>query len=535
MRFRAGISLIYPLLIGVALSSGVLINAGCGGGSSDAKPVGTPTPIATPTPTPTPPPATPVPLRAAVIWGPRSRQAAVTNAVGGPSSALSAIIRLTDPSGAGTPFTQTVNRGVNSGRQEYTSPNTIRPGIYNLQVQFFANENGTGSLVGTAAASATVLVDGTLSTTIATFGTIQKVVIPAGQFVNVGQTKDVIYEPRDASDNLIAVTPGSAFVTLVSQQSTVADQPAATVQAEQITGVNPIRATVTVKVDDAVSAPTDIAVRASALRLTVTPNPVEVSILLSQQFTANITNDGPAGSNGVTWAVKEGVTAGSITAGGLFTATRNEGVFTVVATSVYDPTVVVEVPVTVLSTVAVTVTPNPVPPVSFKGGTVQFTATVSKVPEGQDDTVVWTVKEGAAGGTITADGLYTSPATEGDFTVVATSRFDDRKFKEVTVPVRSLVTVDVTPNNPGPISINASLDFNVIVGGVPPVGSSDVTWSVRDAANNLVPNAIDADGLFTAPSTPGVYRIIATSVFDTNKSGSENITVQSGNQEVIIK
>jgi hypothetical protein len=331
-----------------------------------------------------------------------------------------------------------VNRGVTSGRQEYTtSPATIRPGIYNLQVQFFANENASGPLVGTAAASATVLLDGTLSTTIATFGTIQKVIIPAGQSVNIGETKTVIFEPRDASDNLVAITPGSAFVTLISQQSTVIGQPTVTVQGEDITGVNPRRATVTVKVDDAVSAPTDILVRAGTLQLTVTPNPAEVSILLTQQFTANIANDGPSGANGVTWLVKEGATAGSITADGLFTATSNEGVFTVVATSNYDPANVVEVPVTVISKVAVTITPNPVGPVSFKGATVQFAATVSNVPEGEDDTVVWSIKEGAAGGTITSDGLYTSPNTAGDYTVVATSRFDDRKFAEVTVPVRS--------------------------------------------------------------------------------------------------
>ncbi|GAB4451492.1 MAG: hypothetical protein OHK0029_00750 [Armatimonadaceae bacterium] len=583
--------------------------------------------------------------------------------------------------------------------------------MYNLSVTFHAEENAQGPIVGTAAASSTVLTDGTLSTTIATFGRIQRVVVPAGQVVKVGETRTVVYSALDSDNNVLAITPGSGFVNLVDSTSTVPGDPSASVQGEQITGINPIRAIVTVRVDDAVSPATNITV-SSDVAITVTPNPGDVSIQLSQQFTANVANDGPASVNGVTWSVKEGATAGTITPAGLFTATRNEGTFTIVARSNYDPNVVVETPVVVSSKVAVTVTPNPVPnPVSFKGGQQQFSASVSNVPEGQDAGVTWSVKEGATGGSITSEGLYTAPNQEGtftvvatsifdprrstevqvpvqslvgltvtptnpaavsirtgqvqfnanvtgvptggdtgvdwsieetgnsgsitqaglytagtvpgDYTVVATSRFDPRrqvrvtvpvrsfvnvaitptnpapisfnggtvqlnatvtgvpvgqdagvtwsivgnnadhtvsntglfsagatqgqftvratsnfdpaKFAEVTVTVTSLVVVNVTPDNPGPISINATQQFNVSVTGVPTGGTTAVTWTVRDANNNLVNGAIDSNGRFTAPATPGVYRVIATSQFDPTKSGQESITVQSGSQPIIIR
>jgi hypothetical protein len=276
----------------------------------------------------------------------------------------------------------------------------------------------------------------------------------------------------------------------------------------------------------------------SKVAVTITPNPAPTVSFkgVSVQFTASVSHipDGQDGS--VVWSVKEGAAGGTITADGLYTSPVAEGDFTVVATSRFDTRKFAEVKVPVRSPVtAVTVTPNPVPPTSFKGGTVQFAATVVTIPEGKDAGVNWSIKEGAVGGTITADGLYTTGNTEGDFTIVARSRFDDRVFKEVVVPVRSLVGVDVTPNNPTPISINDSRDFNVVVTGVPPVGTTAVTWSVRDANNNVVAGAINANGLFTAPSTPGVYRIIATSDFDPNRNGFELITVQSGNQPIIIK
>jgi len=78
----------------------------------------------------------------------------------------------------------------------------------------------------------------------------------------------------------------------------------------------------------------------------------------------------------------------------------------------------------------VTVTPADAR-VSF-GSSVQFKALVTG---GKDQAVTWTVQEGAPGGTVTADGLYTAPATSGSFHVVATSPTDAKLFGTARVTV----------------------------------------------------------------------------------------------------
>lgn len=531
MRFRVGSSVIYPLLLGFTVSTGLVFNAGCGGGSSNPPPSPTPTPTGSGSPTPTPTPLLPpVPLKSTIVWGPRSRQVLSQNEVSGPSSALSAVLRLAGASSNGGDFTQTLNRDVLNGRQDYnSSPAQVRPGVYNLTVTFHANAGAQGQVVGTAAASATVLADGSLTTTIATFGTIQRVTVLPNQSVNINETKTVVYETRDNAGNLVAVTPGSGFVNLVDATSTVNGQPSATVQGELITGVNPTQAVVTVKVDDAVSSPTSITVR-SFVNITAVPNPATVSILLSQQFTPTITNDGPAGANGVTYQVKEGAAAGSVTATGLFTATRSEGPFTLVIRSVYDPNVFIEVPITVTSLVGVTIDPSTFT-MSIKDQK-QFVASVSNIPPGDDETVTWEVVGGNANGSITSDGLYTAPATPGDYTILARSRFDTRKTATATVFVRSFVNIVVAPT-PVTLSIRETREFTATVTGVPNDVDTSVTWSAPDGGTLATSGPASVE--FTAPDAPGTYRLRATSNFDPATSTTINVKVSSGGLNVGIK
>jgi hypothetical protein len=83
----------------------------------------------------------------------------------------------------------------------------------------------------------------------------------------------------------------------------------------------------------------------------------------------------------------------------------------------------------------VSVTVNPIAGHTAPSGTVQFSATVS----GSADTaVVWSVEEGATGGTISAAGLYTAPATAGTYHVVATSHADSSALGTATVSVNSV-------------------------------------------------------------------------------------------------
>src|SRR5439155_20852765 len=69
------------------------------------------------------------------------------------------------------------------------------------------------------------------------------------------------------------------------------------------------------------------------------------------------------------------------------------------------------------------VAPDAIPP---------FTATVTGTA---NTSVTWSVQEGAAGGTVSAAGLYTASSTEGTYHVVATSAADTTRSAVATIAV----------------------------------------------------------------------------------------------------
>jgi hypothetical protein len=83
-------------------------------------------------------------------------------------------------------------------------------------------------------------------------------------------------------------------------------------------------------------------------------------------------------------------------------------------------------------TASVTVTPATA--TLAPGASRAFSAAVAGVPS---QAVVWTVTEGAAGGTVTSGGTYTASATLGRYHVVATSAADPSKSATATVDVVS--------------------------------------------------------------------------------------------------
>jgi WD40 repeat protein len=162
--------------------------------------------------------------------------------------------------------------------------------------------------------------------------------------------------------------------------------------------------------------------------ITVSPSAVTVSSTGTQSFTATVTG---TNNTGVTWSVQEGVTGGSITSAGAYTAPQAAGTYHVVATSQADNTK--------SATATVTVTPPPVVVSVFPmedtlgfGGLRDFHA---RVTGSSDTAVTWSVQEGVAGGTITPDGLYTAPNTAGTFHVVVTSVADPNRGATATVTV----------------------------------------------------------------------------------------------------
>ena len=80
--------------------------------------------------------------------------------------------------------------------------------------------------------------------------------------------------------------------------------------------------------------------------------------------------------------------------------------------------------------VTVTVTPNPI------SLTVGQTQTFNAAVAGSSNTAVtWSVQEGAAGGAITAAGLYTAPAGAGTYHVIATSQANVSASGNATITV----------------------------------------------------------------------------------------------------
>jgi hypothetical protein len=110
---------------------------------------------------------------------------------------------------------------------------------------------------------------------------------------------------------------------------------------------------------------------------------------------------------------------------------------------------------------AVTVTVSPSSAAVLPGGTQQFSASVNNAT---NQSVTWSVQEGASGGTINSSGLYTAPATQGTYHVVATSVAFPGKSSSVNVTVGTTYTLPSdrsTTWNPGIVAdtlLNKPLD-----------------------------------------------------------------------------
>jgi hypothetical protein len=174
----------------------------------------------------------------------------------------------------------------------------------------------------------------------------------------------------------------------------------------------------------------------------VSPSAVQVAPAEAVAFAATVTGTAVTAVN---WSVLEPA-GGTVDGTGRYVAPGAAGVFHVKASSAADPTA--------SATAVVTVTAPPPPPVVTLTvapmtaavdacQTVPFTATVTG---SSNQAVAWTVQEGAAGGSITAGGVYTAPSAAGTYHVVATSAADLTKVVSASVTVAERVlSVQVSP------------------------------------------------------------------------------------------
>jgi len=243
--------------------------------------------------------------------------------------------------------------------------------------------------------------------------------------------------------------------------------------------------------------------------ITIRINPPTITVLLGapQTFTVTITG---TNNRAVSWTVQEGPAGGTIDTQGNYTAPQVAGTYHVVVTSMADPSQSATATITVPQ-LTVTVSPNSV--TVFLGALQAFTATIS----GSNNTAVtWAIQEGAAGGSIDAQGNYTAPKVVGIYHVIATSVADKSKSDTAVVTVPPLaVSILPTADTLGPSGLR---NFGSSVTGA---ADTSVTWSITEgAAGGTVMN-----GAYTAPKTQGTFHVVATSVADPAESATATVTV----------
>jgi hypothetical protein len=431
-----------------------------------------------------------VTVQAQINWGPRTRQVTTpltTGPVPGPSSALSAVITLAGANAAGGDLTFTVDRpeGFLGGVQTYPSPTQAKTGAYLLTVTFYPERNGQGRPVGVAQANATIQTNGQLSYTIGTTGTIRSVVL-SGLSIN-GQVTTVL--PLGQTADLVY----SAF-----------DGPNGTgnLLAQSVTG------TATGSGVGA-SSDTNKAVIEQGDRVrAVAPGLVPITVTV------------------------DGVTSAPLTL-----SMRSSATFSAV-----NPSNPVFVSRGLAQTISVAIANDPT------NAGVDF---VLLPPTGNPDNT-------AGPGTFTAtdafSGTYTAPTTtdptkDYTFTIRATSKYDPSLIQNITVIVRSLVSINIvdpqsnvtnaTQAQPDAVAIRQSVRFQANVLNVPS-GRGNVTWQLLNADGTPVPasmGTLSSDGTYTAPGTPfnTPIKVRATSVYDPNKFQDFYFIVQSGNLDVTVQ
>lgn len=256
----------------------------------------------------------------------------------------------------------------------------------------------------------------------------------------------------------------------------------------------------------------------TTLRVSITPPSLAVQVGQRALLTARA--EGVA-SQDVLWSVVED-DAGAIVRRGtsaVYDAPAKEGIYTVKATSIANPTIFGTATVVVTSAhgSSLHIYPEPVShtarfDVSPLG---QQTFTALEYPEGVSlgafvpvIDVRWSVVEGPPGGAITSDGNYAAPANVGSYHVYATVPGAPTKsaIAQITVKEDSR-SISLRPAV-STVAPGGTVQLEAEVSGPP----GSLNWRVVGGAER---GTVTQTGLYTAPSVPGVYvvEVFASSGF----------------------
>lgn len=116
-------------------------------------------------------------------------------------------------------------------------------------------------------------------------------------------------------------------------------------------------------------------------------------------------------------------------------------------------------------------------------------------------------------------GIISQAAGEQGVLRPANARLDTSDIVVIPPPPVP-VTATILPANPQ-LAPGATQQFEAVVANVPEGGTVAVHWFLRTGDSG----SIDENGLYTAPTVPGTYRVLARSEQDTTVVGYTDITV----------
>jgi hypothetical protein len=170
----------------------------------------------------------------------------------------------------------------------------------------------------------------------------------------------------------------------------------------------------------------------------------------------------------------------------------------------------------------IVVTVSPGTALVLPGGTAPFSGSVTGTV---DTRVDWSVAEGPAGGSVSASGVYSAPAVDGVYHLVAASRADPSRQQVATVTVSQ--SPSTTPSPPSGVTVDpptASVDAckgQVFAATVTGLADPFVTWAVTEGAGG----GTVTNGIYAAPPTAGTYHMVATSVAEPARAAQATVTV----------
>jgi hypothetical protein len=132
-------------------------------------------------------------------------------------------------------------------------------------------------------------------------------------------------------------------------------------------------------------------------------------------------------------------------------------------------------------------------------------------------------------GTLTLNKFYLKDTITGtSFTITARPGATSDGTPRAAINGIQIVPIMVVPPEPPPVSVSIAPSSATILAG----GSQQFTATVLNTTNQTVVwsatgGSVDASGLFTSDGVPGSAVVTATSVADTTKSASANVTVNA--------